>query len=93
MSAPAETWFANAALRCDACGEPAEAGAAHCSACGAALAEEVAGDLPEAGFDCKSCGARVACQPGLSGVRCPFCDSSYVVEWPDGDRPGSSPSS
>ncbi len=91
---PAPVWYANAAQRCEACGEPAEAGAAHCPACGARLADEAgqaAEDLPTAGFDCRSCGAQVACRPGLSSITCPFCDSTYVVELPTQDRPRVEP--
>jgi hypothetical protein len=78
--------FENAALRCAACGSPAEAGTSFCAGCGAALPGEGPPSEPDgaspltAGFECRSCGASVACEPGRSSYACAFCGSTYVVE-------------
>jgi hypothetical protein len=37
-------------------------------------------------FHCDSCGANVDVPPGKSSLRCPFCDSTYVVEIPKESR-------
>jgi hypothetical protein len=37
-------------------------------------------------FHCDSCGADVDVPPGKSSLRCPFCDSTYVVEIPKANR-------
>lgn len=76
--------FENAAQSCPSCGSPAEDGASVCSACGTRLApaEEAVAPAPAltAGFECRSCGASVACEPGRSSYACAFCGSTYVVE-------------
>jgi hypothetical protein len=84
----AEIAFENAALRCTACGSPAEAGASWCASCGARLAAppEPApsgeGAVLTAGFRCDDCGATVQCEPGRRAQSCAFCGSAYVVELP-----------
>lgn len=73
-------------LRCASCGSPVDAGASHCPACGAAIpgaeppAEAGAPSILTAGFECRSCGATVTCEPGRGSLPCTFCGSVYVVE-------------
>jgi hypothetical protein len=75
-----------APLRCASCGSPLDAGTSHCSACGAAIpgaeppAEAGAPSILTAGFECRSCGATVTCEPGRGSLPCTFCGSVYVVE-------------
>jgi hypothetical protein len=77
-----------APLRCASCGSPAEAGASHCAACGAAISGAEAPADPDApspltmAFECRSCAATVACAPGRGSSVCAFCGSTYVVEVP-----------
>jgi hypothetical protein len=37
-------------------------------------------------FHCDNCGADIDMPPGLTSVRCPFCDSTYVIRRDEGDR-------
>jgi LSD1 subclass zinc finger protein len=37
-------------------------------------------------FHCDNCGANIDLPPGLSSIRCPFCDSTYVIRMPDEER-------
>jgi len=78
--------FRNAPLRCGSCGSPVEEGAVHCAACGASLpgsegrAGEAEGSILTAAFECQSCGAMVACEPGRGSYACAFCGSTVVAE-------------
>lgn len=77
---------------CPRCGCPIEPDDRYCAACGAPRA---AGTMPptEASerlsdyFRCESCGSEVATDAGQRSYICPFCDSSYVVEFAP-DRSG-----
>ena len=75
-----------ALLRCASCGSPLDPGTSHCSACGAAIpgaeppAEPGAPSILTSGFECRSCGATVTCEPGRGSLPCTFCGSVYVVE-------------
>lgn len=82
---------------CESCGAPVDALDKFCPACGAVnadLAEKVGpppikGQVkpppvrPEAAkfFRCENCGAEVQTDPDYRSYVCPFCDSTYVVEF------------
>ena len=42
---------------------------------------ELASAVEHKFFRCKNCGAEVATDPGQRSYVCPFCDSTYVVEF------------
>src|SRR5579871_6720700 len=68
---------------CSQCGSLVEPGEKFCHACGAA--QEVAAEAPapaQQRFQCKACGAQVNIDAGQRSFRCPFCDSTYVIELP-----------
>jgi DNA-directed RNA polymerase subunit RPC12/RpoP len=79
---------------CDACGAPVESWDKFCTSCGAP--QDAAGaDAPGSAiagsantiepirrfFRCEKCGAEVATDPNQRSYACPFCDSTYVVEY------------
>ena len=77
---------------CPACGTPVEPLDKFCPACGTPSAQDIARDagnsrsptraIPAAKhFECKQCGAQVATDPDQRSYVCPFCDSTYVVEY------------
>jgi len=78
---------------CQACGCPIEAGDKFCPACGTPLAnasplavdsrdaEIVEAEQANRHFRCDTCGAEVMTQPEQRSIVCPFCDSTYVVEF------------
>lgn len=72
---------------CDACGSPVEPGDKFCTACGcpqateAPPAEAEVVEEPKKHFRCEGCGAEVATDPDQRSYVCPFCDSTYVVEF------------
>jgi hypothetical protein len=78
---------------CEACGAPVEADDKFCPACGtpnphmahaagAKLVPAQAVETPLAQFfRCETCGAEVATGPAQRSLTCPFCDSTYVVEF------------
>lgn len=73
---------------CASCGCPVEPNDKFCPACGAphvvAEAEEkkqTAETTVKKYFHCKTCGANVAIDPQELSYVCPFCDSTYVVEY------------
>jgi DNA-directed RNA polymerase subunit RPC12/RpoP len=82
---------------CPSCGAPIEALDPFCSACrtdnpyyqqrpDAAAPRPARTDAPPAlpqqrHFRCQQCGAEVATDPEQRSYVCPFCDSSYVVEF------------
>ena len=75
-------------IPCDSCGSPVEQGDRFCPACGAVQAETApaakAGDAPvlvQKHIRCETCGAEVATDLDQRSYICPFCDSTYVVEY------------
>ncbi len=81
---------------CDSCGAPVDALDKFCPTCGAVNAElaqkvgpAVKGQvkpppLPQdlsKFFRCENCGAEVQTDPNYRSYVCPFCDSTYVVEY------------
>lgn len=72
---------------CGACGCPVELGDRFCPACGAqsVVVAELAADPAKVEshkfFQCDGCGSRVATDPDQRSYICPFCDSTYVVEY------------
>ena len=70
---------------CPACGSPCETSDKFCPACGesrhsdAPVAE--AEEVEQKHFRCNNCGAEVATDPDQRSYTCPFCDSTYVVEY------------
>ena len=69
---------------CPVCGSLVEPGDKFCHGCGATQAVPTAGAPPveQQRFRCKNCGAETAVDPGQRSFRCPFCDSTYVMELP-----------
>ncbi len=69
---------------CSQCGAPVESLDRFCQGCGTAQASEApaagAGEPPKY-FRCENCGAQVAVDPDQRSYVCPFCDSTYVVEF------------
>lgn len=73
---------------CPACGSPIEPGDKFCPACGTQT-EEAPGvavaDQAQAPdqkhFHCNNCGSDVSTDPSQRSYTCPFCDSTYVVEF------------
>ena len=80
-------------LPCEACGAPVESSDRFCTACGCPVSRpsETATDqttgagapdeLSQKFFRCKNCGSEVATDPDQRSYVCPFCDSTYVVEF------------
>jgi DNA-directed RNA polymerase subunit RPC12/RpoP len=70
---------------CPACGSPVEAADKFCPACGTPRAEAQAPPseqpLEQKHFRCNNCGSEVATDPDQRSYVCPFCDSTYVVEF------------
>jgi len=68
---------------CAYCGSPVEAGDRFCGACGGE--QPVVAKLVEAPAQrhlrCKNCGAEIGVDPEHRSYVCPFCDSTYVVEF------------
>lgn len=70
---------------CPACGSPVELHDKFCPACGTSR------DVPQAAapaeepehkhFRCNNCGSEVTTDPDQRSYVCPFCDSTYVVEF------------
>src|SRR5438105_8625857 len=83
---------------CEACGTPVESLDKFCAACGTANPDFPQGVAPRAAtdgtrsvsttyFKCQQCGAEVATDPNQRSYVCPFCDSTYVLEFSP-DRTG-----
>jgi hypothetical protein len=74
---------------CAACGCPVEVGDQFCPACGSPQEASVSVPPESAEFEetdqihlrCEGCGAEIATEPGRRSYVCPFCDSTYVVEY------------
>lgn len=71
---------------CEACGTPVEATDRFCPACAAPnpavqLSETVEVVRKQKHFRCEGCGSEVATDPDHRSYVCPFCDSTYVVEF------------
>ena len=71
---------------CDLCGSPVEALDKFCPACGSPNPESeiVSTEVVEEKhryFRCEQCGSEVATDPDQRSYTCPFCDSTYVVEF------------
>jgi hypothetical protein len=68
---------------CQQCGSPLDRGDKFCVACGAAQETPVAAEVvPEQKhLRCNGCGAEIAVDPGQRSYTCPFCESTYVVEF------------
>jgi len=78
---------------CERCGSPVEPTDRFCGACGAeqlAAAELCEVKVDKKHFRCENCGAQVAVDPDQRSYTCPFCDSSYVVEFTP-DQTGRQP--
>jgi len=73
------------ARACEYCGSPVEAFDRFCPACGgeqpAAAEMVVEAEVVQKHFRCKNCGAEVGVDPDQRSYVCPFCDSTYVVEF------------
>lgn len=72
------------ALPCDSCGAPVDPGDKFCPACGTPNPRLIPPPLPEKTskfFRCSNCGAEVQTDPNYRSYVCPFCDSTYVVEF------------
>ncbi len=81
---------------CHACGSPRQPGSRFCTACGVPFDIPTPRTLPHnrsrsgralagshdkgTSFHCDNCGADVDVPEGGKSLRCPFCDSTYVVE-------------
>jgi predicted RNA-binding Zn-ribbon protein involved in translation (DUF1610 family) len=70
---------------CEACGCPIEPHDKFCPACGTTQVVKAAVVSEEAPlqkhFRCDNCGSEVATDPDQLSYACPFCDSTYVVEF------------
>ncbi|MEK6247303.1 MAG: zinc ribbon domain-containing protein [Planctomycetales bacterium] len=68
---------------CIACGAPLDPDDRFCTACGNTVAQH--NETPQAvtkkHFRCENCGSEVATDPDHRSYTCPFCDSTYVVEF------------
>ncbi len=80
---------------CTACGTPHEVTIATAGSqivdaevIAAEAEEEIAAQKH---FRCNNCGAEVATSPETRSYTCPFCDSTYVVEFPAGENPRQPP--
>jgi len=67
---------------CEKCGAPIEPGDHFCNGCGQIQeTEPVEAELVQKFFRCQSCGAEVAMDANSRSYVCPFCDSTYVVDF------------
>lgn len=70
---------------CRQCGSPVEADDHFCGACGAShevpAASSAAAAPPQKHFRCENCGSQMSADLDQRSYVCPFCDSTYVVEF------------
>ncbi len=69
---------------CESCGSPVDNDDKFCPACGTPQPEAAPaapGQRISRYFACENCGAKVATDPDQRSYVCPFCDSTYVVEY------------
>ena len=72
---------------CEACGSPIESLDKFCPACGnpnpalEIFTADVVEQEKHKYFRCDQCGSEVATDPDQRSYTCPFCDSTYVVEF------------
>jgi len=68
---------------CAGCGAPVEPGDRYCGACGREqpVPAELAAPPAQRYLRCKNCGAEIGVDPSQRSYVCPFCDSTYVVEF------------
>src|SRR4051794_16928130 len=68
---------------CERCGAPVEEHDKFCQACGApqGAAPSAAPVADQKHIRCQNCGAEIAIDPQHRSYVCPFCDSTYVVEF------------
>lgn len=75
---------------CPSCGTPRQSDSRFCISCGAPL--ETPDDeespvkklaMPDHQFRCQTCGSEVSTSLDQVSYRCPFCDSTYVLELPN----------
>ncbi|MEX0937790.1 MAG: zinc ribbon domain-containing protein [Pirellulales bacterium] len=74
---------APAGVPCPACGAPVDTSTHFCNACGTRLDERPVetAELVQRHFRCENCGSELATDPEQRSFVCPFCDSTYVVEY------------
>src|SRR5688572_2950752 len=67
---------------CTRCGAPVEPGDRFCNSCGLeqTLAVETT-EVAQKHFRCQNCSAEVSADADQRSFMCPFCDSTYVVEY------------
>jgi|688.fasta_scaffold11998_10 DNA-directed RNA polymerase subunit RPC12/RpoP len=76
---------------CPSCGTPRESDSRFCISCGAPLETPDDDDdtpvkklaMPDHQFRCQTCGSEVSTSLDQVSYRCPFCDSTYVLELPN----------
>ena len=69
---------------CENCGSPVDSSDQFCPACGSPQPQTAPADSTQRisrYFACNNCGAKVATDPEHRSYVCPFCDSTYVVEY------------
>jgi len=68
---------------CPSCGAPVDRDDRFCNACGNPLPAPITEErrAPQRHFQCKGCGSRVSVDADQRSYVCPFCDSTYVVEF------------
>lgn len=67
---------------CPSCGTPLDSADRFCPACGVRRPEAEPTRAPVAqSFRCDGCGAEIRVEAGKRSYVCPFCDSTYVVEF------------
>ncbi len=68
---------------CPRCGSPVEPEDRFCGACGSEqpVAAELVAQPAQRYLRCKNCGAEIGVDPGQRSYLCPFCESTYVVEF------------
>lgn len=67
---------------CPSCGTPLDAADRFCPACGTrrTAAETVPAPTAQS-FRCNNCGAEIRVEAGKRSYVCPFCESTYVIEF------------